>query len=614
MTLLDAPAARGPQAASPSHRTRRRVAAAIVAIVAAGLASPAAAKPSARKPRLAILDFPAASDAWACSGWSNSEGRMSRVLRDLFTSELSDEADGRIALVERERLNDVRGELSLQQGGEVDPATAMRIGKLLGARFMLTGRITRFACKKRNASSGWGLGALVGKVTGSDLAGRVAGSVNAANVSFSGRLDARLIDVKTGEILAAFKKDNDTGDLSVKIAGGGSDVEYDDELASKVYEPIVHDMAPGIVKKVVQAGKDVAAEDEADQAEAAAARASGGGTNGGGTNGGATNGDGASGRSARVAQDGGAGAAGGAQAVQVYGNDFDFVPGDTVLFYDDFTDTDVGDSPMKWRGAGLSVVEAMGRRWVTGPCKWQQVRYQVKGDLPKKFTVEYDVLLPSKWTRTQFWIDSGVSKYGIEPGRTGVAGDDRDAKYAPGVHHVSLSFNDTYVKMYVDGKRVGQNTDGLVRPVKVFGICLEGEQNAPGPLVTNFTLAEGGKDYATELTTGRIVTHGITFDSGSDVIRPESGPTLRKILKLMQDDAALAFEVQGHTDAQGGDRVNGPLSERRAAAVKAWLVSQGIDGGRLSSKGLGSSKPLKPNDTPEGRAENRRVEFVKRGA
>jgi outer membrane protein OmpA-like peptidoglycan-associated protein len=95
------------------------------------------------------------------------------------------------------------------------------------------------------------------------------------------------------------------------------------------------------------------------------------------------------------------------------------------------------------------------------------------------------------------------------------------------------------------------------------------------------------------------------------VIKPESGPTLRSILALLNEDPGLKFAIEGHTDNQGGPKVNGPLSEKRAAAVKAWLVNQGIDGSRLTSKGLGQTKPLDTNDTAEGRANNRRVEFVK---
>ncbi len=224
--------------------------------VAAGLllVSPVMAKESkeekAKKPRMAILDFPPASGGWSCSGWNQSERRMSDVLRDLFTTEIAERAGKKVRIVERERLKDLRGELSFEQSGEVDGAAAQKLGKLLGVRYMLSGKITRFACKKSGASTGWGVGSLVGKLTGSGTAGAVAGSVNTHKMKFSGRIDARLIDVETGEILGTFKDEEETQDTSVKIAGGGTDVSYDEELVNKVYEPIVQRIAPKIVKKI----------------------------------------------------------------------------------------------------------------------------------------------------------------------------------------------------------------------------------------------------------------------------------------------------------------------------------------------------------------------------
>jgi len=206
----------------------------------------------AKKPRLAILDFPGTHNAWSCGGWGNNAARMSDVLRDLFTTEIMEKAHGKLRLVERERLRELREELKFQQSDEVDPASAQKVGKLLGARYVLTGKITRFACKVSDTSTGWGVGALVGKVTGSGLAGSVAGSAHLKRVNFSGRLDARLIEVETGEILVTFKDENETGDTSAKVAGGGTEVEYDDELANKVFEPLVQKMASRVVKKTVQ--------------------------------------------------------------------------------------------------------------------------------------------------------------------------------------------------------------------------------------------------------------------------------------------------------------------------------------------------------------------------
>jgi len=242
-----------------------------VAVVAGLLvALPVVAKETkeekAKKPRMAILDFPPASGGWSCSGWNQSEHRMSDALRDLFTSEIADIGGKKVRIVERERLKDLRGELSFEQSGEVDGATAQKLGKLLGVRYMLSGKITRFACKKTEASTGWGVGSLVGKLTGSSTAGAVAGSVDTHKMKFSGRIDARLIDVETGEILGTFKDEEETQDTSVKIAGGGSRVDYDEELVNKVYEPIVQRLAPKIVKKIGKVHEENLAEEDEDDA------------------------------------------------------------------------------------------------------------------------------------------------------------------------------------------------------------------------------------------------------------------------------------------------------------------------------------------------------------
>jgi curli biogenesis system outer membrane secretion channel CsgG len=100
------------------------------------------------------------------------------------------------------------------------------------------------------------VGALVGKVTGSGMAGAVAGSVNVKKASFTGRLDIRLIEVETGEILGAWKDEDSVNDTSVKVAGTGGDVQYDEELVNKVFEPIVARIAPKLLRATVSAGED----------------------------------------------------------------------------------------------------------------------------------------------------------------------------------------------------------------------------------------------------------------------------------------------------------------------------------------------------------------------
>lgn len=229
------------------------------------LAAPAMAQKRLSKeersklPRLAILEFKAAPDCWhgwRHGGWGNQMGTISNQLRDLFTTEIMDRANGKIRLIERERLEEIRGELNFQQSGEVDTATVQRIGKLLGVKYVMTGKVTRFAYKEGGFSSGWGVGALVGKLTGDSTAGSVAGSVNIKKASFTGRLDIRLIEVETGEILFAKADEGKVDDTSVKVAGTGGEITYDEELVNKVFEPIVQRLAPKLIRATGQAHEE----------------------------------------------------------------------------------------------------------------------------------------------------------------------------------------------------------------------------------------------------------------------------------------------------------------------------------------------------------------------
>jgi outer membrane protein OmpA-like peptidoglycan-associated protein len=111
---------------------------------------------------------------------------------------------------------------------------------------------------------------------------------------------------------------------------------------------------------------------------------------------------------------------------------------------------------------------------------------------------------------------------------------------------------------------------------------------------------------------GRYVTHGILFDVDSDRIKPDSAATIKMIASGMQANADVNFLIEGHTDSTGDAAHNMDLSKRRAEAVKSVLVSQfGIEAGRLTTAGLGASKPVASSSTPQGKAENRRVEIVR---
>jgi curli biogenesis system outer membrane secretion channel CsgG len=205
----------------------------------------------AKLPRIAIIEFKAAPDAWhgwRFGGWGNQMSTISNQLRDLFTTEIMEKGHGKIRVVERERLQEIRDELNFQQSGEVDTSTVQKVGKLLGVKYVMTGKVTRFAYKEGGFGTGWGVGALVSKVTGDSMAGAVAGSVHVKKASFTGRLDIRLIEVETGEVLGAWHDEDKLSDTSVKVAGTGAEVQYDEELVNKVFEPIVQRITPKLIR------------------------------------------------------------------------------------------------------------------------------------------------------------------------------------------------------------------------------------------------------------------------------------------------------------------------------------------------------------------------------
>jgi outer membrane protein OmpA-like peptidoglycan-associated protein len=112
---------------------------------------------------------------------------------------------------------------------------------------------------------------------------------------------------------------------------------------------------------------------------------------------------------------------------------------------------------------------------------------------------------------------------------------------------------------------------------------------------------------------GSVALHGIFFDTGKATVKPESDAILASVGGLLKADTALRLEIRGHTDNVGAPAANRKLSEDRAAAVKAYLVKTfAISADRLTTAGFGDTKPVADNATEQGRAQNRRVELVKR--
>ncbi|MBP3844147.1 MAG: OmpA family protein [Prevotella sp.] len=112
--------------------------------------------------------------------------------------------------------------------------------------------------------------------------------------------------------------------------------------------------------------------------------------------------------------------------------------------------------------------------------------------------------------------------------------------------------------------------------------------------------------------TGKFVTNNILFETGKATLKPESMEEIQKVADYMKKNPQARFEVQGHTDNQGSDKVNDPLSQQRAEAVVKALEGLGCDPFNMRAVGKGSHEPVADNKTEAGRAKNRRVEFIKK--
>ena len=302
---------------------------------------------------------------------------------------------------------------------------------------------------------------------------------------------------------------------------------------------------------------------------------------------------------------------------------YDFVPGDRVLFAEDFTTDAIGDFPKRLdlKSGNLEVADWNGARYLrtTSSAQFSVPLPQV---LPQRFTFEMDFNGSAGWSGEIEFADpdnepGDVSKVQFSTVEGGVTGpvnstaELKDDARRP-VTHVAVMADNLYVKVYLNGVRVGNVPKADLGRSKGILVSMTGSAEEPS-YVSTIRVAEGGKPlYDALAATGRVATHGILFDVGSDRIRAESTPTLKSISDMLTAHPELKLTIEGHTDNVGSASSNLTLSEKRAAAVKQYLVTNAhIDAARLSTKGYGSTKPVESNTTPEGRQENRRVELVK---
>ena len=244
--------------------------------------------------------------------------------------------------------------------------------------------------------------------------------------------------------------------------------------------------------------------------------------------------------------------------------------------------------------------------------------------LPDVFTVEFDLYCdPNDFVLYLF--DRKNQNSGSPTGYTDLAIDNNSMDFAtsssdyPGAKglperrwmHVSVAYTNGKLKAYMDDTRL-INIPRIDFDPKGITLYTYHARNERQYYVKNVRIAEGGvKYYDRVMQDGKIVANGIRFDTGKSTLKPESMGVINEIYQLMKDNPDLRFSVEGHTDNVGDDNSNMKLSADRAERVKDTLVEMGIDEDRLTSKGWGESMPMDDNNVPEGRANNRRVEFVK---
>jgi OmpA-OmpF porin, OOP family len=319
---------------------------------------------------------------------------------------------------------------------------------------------------------------------------------------------------------------------------------------------------------------------------------------------------------------------------------YDFIPGEKVLFADDFSSEQVGNFPrrLEYLFGSMQLVEAQGKSWL-------QVVERGAFDIPlpevlgDRFTLEALITLPwhglfvypgqgpdyrpDPTGETEEEMEYGyfvvtAPEAGIKgPGGAAVAVVDPRRIYGMNdeleghVVWLRIHVDGDYAKLYLDEHRIANVPRiSLMRTNK---ITFEVTTGSEPWLMTALSVNAGGrKIYDALMADGRIVTRGILFDTGSDRLRAESTPTLSEIGTMLRDHPDLRIAIEGHTDDVGDDAANLSLSQRRAESVRSYLAQQhGIDGGRLEARGIGETKPIALNNTAEGRQSNRRVELVK---
>ncbi len=325
---------------------------------------------------------------------------------------------------------------------------------------------------------------------------------------------------------------------------------------------------------------------------------------------------------------------------------FDFVPGEKVIFYDDFTAESIGDFPALWitNGSGEIVTSnQFDGRWFQ-ITKEGYYMPEVVENFTDNFTIEFDLVI---LTENGIQTNSGIDLFllsddlsspsgGSQPGIAGLRihpdyetilwnnwseardwqGDNGQVSFvlnSSQKYHIAFWIQKQRVRLYANDQKILDLPRGLQANYIYNIFRIEDNSEETTPLISDFRIAAGLPDMRNKLLSeGKLISYGIYFDINSDKLKPESNATIKEIAQVLKDNPEVKVLILGHTDSDGDNASNLDLSKRRAASVKIELINNyGIDAGRLETDGKGETQPLAPNDNALNKAKNRRVEFIK---
>ena len=323
----------------------------------------------------------------------------------------------------------------------------------------------------------------------------------------------------------------------------------------------------------------------------------------------------------------------------------DFVPGDEIIFEDLLTGEKLGEFPSMWdlKEGNAEVANVGGENAIHMSMETLIMPYMKEKDyLPEEFTIEFDLYVPCRkstggkdncqinnrynidlvntagkvvfrmhwYNSSNSWGKNSRLNWDWQNGGSGSNGEAEYMFKLSDFNHIAISFNKRALKFYINGTRIC-NIPRCDAPSRFQIFSYQGEAQDER-FIKNIRIAKGAVPlYDRMMSDGKFITYGITFDVGKATIKPESMGEINRIVQLMTENPDLKFSVEGHTDSTGNATSNQTLSEQRSQAIVAKLVELGIAQDRLTAVGKGQNSPIADNNTDEGRAKNRRVEFVK---